>query len=185
MAKAKKQIQINEEREYTVPLRSSWLKVPSYRRAERATRALKQFLAKHLRVEDRDVKKIKLDKYVNEELWFRGMQKPPAKLKVKVKKIKVKDKEFFSVSLVNIPEVVKHRMNRDKKTSETDEKAKKKVEKKEEKIEKISEEKKEEIKEKEETSKENMQQIEKESHKQMKHTSKDKKIVPKRMALQK
>jgi len=39
-----------------------------------------------MRVPDRDVSKVKLDIYLNQEIWFRGKKKPPAKIKVRVKK---------------------------------------------------------------------------------------------------
>src|SRR3989338_11580624 len=87
MAKAdKKDEKIMLEREYIIPLRREWLKVPRYKRASKAIKAIKQFLARHMKVEDRDVRKVKLDKFLNEEIWFRGIKKPPAKIKVKVRK---------------------------------------------------------------------------------------------------
>lgn len=172
---AKKPIQVGDERIYVVPLRREWQKVPNYRRTEKAVKALKQFLAKHLRVEDRDTSKIKLDHFVNEEIWFRGSKNPVHKIKVKVKKIKEKDKEFFKVSLVDIHEVVKYRMARENKLGKEVEKVKKEK-KVEEKKEEETEEKKEETKEKEETSKEATQAIEKAEHKAMKHQTSGKHV---------
>ena len=62
MAKAKetgpKQIL---EREYIVPLRKGWLKVPDYKRANKAVKTLKEFLVKHMKVYDRDLRKIKIE----------------------------------------------------------------------------------------------------------------------------
>ena len=49
------------EREYIVPLRREWLKVAKFKRANRAVKALKKFLARHMKVYDRDLRKIKLD----------------------------------------------------------------------------------------------------------------------------
>ena len=60
------------QREYVVPMRRGFLKVPSYRKAKKAVAVLKQFIAKHMKVEDRDVRKVKLDMYLNEEIWHRG-----------------------------------------------------------------------------------------------------------------
>ena len=37
------------ERTYNVPLRKEFLKVPKYKRAKKAVKALKQFLAKHMK----------------------------------------------------------------------------------------------------------------------------------------
>jgi large subunit ribosomal protein L31e len=71
------------EREYIVPLRKEWLKVPRYRRAKKAVKALKEFMARHMKIYDRDLRKIKLDTYLNNELWFRGIKKPAHKIKIK------------------------------------------------------------------------------------------------------
>ena len=64
------------EREYIIPLRSEWRKVANYRRTGRAVKAIKKFIAKHMKVPDRDLDKVKLDMYLNNELWFRGRKKP-------------------------------------------------------------------------------------------------------------
>ena len=95
-----KEQKITIEREYVVPLRREWLKVPKYRRAKKAVRALKEFIAKHMKVYDKDLTKIKVDIYLNNELRFRGMKKPLAK--VKVKAIKYESGEV-AVKLVELP----------------------------------------------------------------------------------
>ena len=74
------------EREYTIPLRKFWFRVANYERTRRAVNAIKDFVAKHMKVEDRDIDKVKLDVYFNNELWYRGRANPPAKIKVKVRK---------------------------------------------------------------------------------------------------
>jgi len=102
------------EREYIIPLRHDWMKVPRYRRTPRAIKFIKTFLAKHMKVEDRDIRKIKLDKYLNQELWFRGIQNPPHKIKVKV----VKENGIVTAELVNIPEKVKFQMAREKRSDD-------------------------------------------------------------------
>ena len=84
MAETKKEEKL--EREYVIPLRNQWKRVPRYKRANKAIKAIKEFLAKHMKVENRDLKKIKVDTYLNEEVWFRGIKKPPAKIKIKAKK---------------------------------------------------------------------------------------------------
>lgn len=87
------------EREYIIPLRKEWQKVANYRRAGRAVKAIKKFIAKHMKVPDRDVDKVKLDTYLNQEVWFKGKRKPPAKLKVRA----VKEGEIVKVFLVDEP----------------------------------------------------------------------------------
>lgn len=172
-----KQNKIVLEREYVVPLRSEWLKVPKYKRANKAVKALKQFIAKHMKIYDRDLRKVKVDILLNNEIRFRGMRKPPARIKVKAVKY---DDDTVKVHLVNIPKHIEFEIARKaKKEAEKLAKDKKvKEEKKEEakpaetpkEEEKKAEDKKEE-KEKTEASKVATEQIEKQAAKQMKHTA--------------
>ena len=111
----KKDIKVEEvielEREYVIPLKRSVLKAPQYRRAKKAIKTIREFLVKHMKVEDRDLRKIKIDRYLNNEVWFRGIKKPANKIKVKA----VKKGGFVYVELAEIPEAVKFVMARDKK----------------------------------------------------------------------
>lgn len=139
---AEKKAQANE-REYVIPLRNEWRKVANYRRAGRASKEIKKFIARHMRVEDRDVSKVKLDRYLNNEVWFRGKTKPPAKLKVKAKR----DGDVIRVELAQMPDTHKFAKSRhDKRHKEPE--TKKAAPVKQEKKEETSEEKKEEQKEK-------------------------------------
>jgi large subunit ribosomal protein L31e len=92
-----------ETREYTIPLRKEWRKVANYRRAGRAAKHIKKFIARHMKVPERDLSKVKLDMYLNNEIWFRGKTKPPAKIKVKV----IKEDDIVKVYLAETPEVHK------------------------------------------------------------------------------
>ena len=170
------------EREYIVPLRKEFKKVPEYRRARRAVKALMNFIAKHMKVEERDIRNVKIDKYLNEEIWFRGIRKPPAKIKVKA----IKDSEgIVRVELVDIPDVVKFKIAREKREKDKVKKVEKKVEKKKE--EKTDEEKKDE-KEKTEAGAEEAMKQAKSQAKEMKHETKMDVKQPKRpvrQALQK
>ncbi len=94
------------EREYIVPLKKGVLNVPRYRRAKKAIRVLKEFMVKHMKVRDRDLKKVKIDMYLNNELWFRGIKKPANKIKVKAKKVD----GIVYVELAEIPEAVGYKM---------------------------------------------------------------------------
>src|SRR3989344_2130260 len=109
MAGEKKQNLI--EREYTIPLREKLRSVSRYKKTNKAVKTIKEFLARHMKIYDRDLNKIKLDKYLNEYLWFRGIRKPPYKVKVKVKK----DEEFVRVELVDLPEKLKFKKAREEK----------------------------------------------------------------------
>ena len=99
------------EREYIIPLRAEWAKVPRYKRANKAIKAIKEFLVRHMKIRDRDLKKIKIDTYLNEEVWFRGIKKPPAKIKVKA--IKIGDE--VRVELVDYADKLKFKKLRQEK----------------------------------------------------------------------
>ena len=123
---SKKEI-VKLEREYIVPLKKGILNVPQYRRAKKAVRILKEFMVRHMKVRDRDLKKVKIDIYLNNELWFRGIKKPANKIKVKAKKID----GIVYVELADIPEAVKYKMAWDKKQKNKTIKSKVKAPKKE------------------------------------------------------
>ena len=163
------------EREYTIPLRREWGKVPRYKRAKKAGKAVKEFLVRHMKVYDRDLDKIKIDRYVNEELWFRGIKKPPVRIKVKVRK---DSKGIVHVELADMPEKLKYK----KAKEERREKKADEVKTKHAHVqgesheghghdipEKETGEKKEEAEEKKAATIEGMEKLEKETAKKMKH----------------
>ncbi|MEM3405786.1 MAG: 50S ribosomal protein L31e [Candidatus Pacearchaeota archaeon] len=180
------------EREYIVNLRKYWIKKAYYKRINAAIKGLKKFVARHMRVEDRDIKKVKLDKWLNVEIWKRSRKKPPAKIKIKAKKL---DSGIVKVELAEIPEYWKYRIEKEKKILEEGEKIRKeKEEKKKELEEKAKEElRKAEEEAKEEIEKEKAEEIAKieeakEKHKEIKHEAKVSKIKKQpvtRKALQK
>jgi large subunit ribosomal protein L31e len=88
------------ERTYVIPLRAFLSKSPKYKRAKKAVRIVKEFLAKHMKVPDRDLDKIKLDPWLNRALWIRGIKKPP--YKVTVKATRGKDGNI-KVEIVSLP----------------------------------------------------------------------------------
>ena len=184
MAKKEIKPKIILEKEYIIPLRRGWLKVPKYKRANKAIKTLKEFIVRHMKIYDRDLRKVKIDELVNNEIRCRGMYKPLAKIKVKAKKY---DDGIVRIELINLPVHVKFAKLREEKKSAESEKKTKVEEKKEEKAEeikpKIEEEKAEEIKEKKEASKEEGLAKSKQQAKEMKHISKDKKVIIQRKAL--
>ena len=173
------------EREYTIPLKREWLKVARYKRTFRAVNAVKKFVAKHMKVEDRDVDKVKLDVYLNNELWFRGGKKPPTKIKVKA----IKEGENVRVELAEMPEKWKFlKAYQDRIHKKTDKKKSKTEEKSEEsKAEEKSEDEKKEEKEKAESSAVTQEKTMEAMAKAQKHTKfkKPTKAPLQRMALQK
>ena len=130
------------EREYIINLRREIMKVPRYRRTPKAIKAIKQFIAKHMRVPDRDLKKVKIDKWLNQEMWFRGIQNPLTKIKVKAKK----EEENIIVSLAEIPEKIKFQIAREEKSKQAAEKVKEKKKQEKTEAEKPEEKKPEESK---------------------------------------
>ena len=191
------------EREYVIPLRKEWMKVPRYKKANKAVKAIKEFLVRHMKVRDRDLRKVKVDGYLNEAVWSRGIKKPPARIKVKV----VKEGENVIAQLVDFPDKLKFKKarleKRDQKALEAVEAKKTMMEKAKETMtgggagsgpgaasqsvaekptEEQTEEKKEEEKEKKASVVEAGKEIEKSAAKQAKHQSKGNVKQPKHQA---
>jgi len=190
------------EREYIIPLRNKWKRVPRYKKANKAVKAVKEFIVKHMKIRDGDLNKVKVDTYLNEEIWFRGIRKPPAKIKVKA----IKEGDIVKVELAELPVNLKFKKAREEKIEaksmeileskkktldKLKEQTKKPEEKPEEKTEKTKEgeekpeekkedeTKKEEAKEKKAAVVESTEKMEKELAKKTKHQTKQSK-QPKR-----
>lgn len=131
------------ERTYTIPLRKEYLKVPRWKRTNKAVIAAKKFLQKHMKSEN-----VKLGKHLNEKLWKHGIKNPPHHVKVTVLK---DEKGVVKAELFGHKIEIKKK--EEKKPSKLEEVAKKagiktpkKVEKKKETEEKKEKSKKEENK---------------------------------------
>jgi len=131
MAKKEEKSKVVLEREYIIPLRKEFQKAPKYKRAKKTIKALKEFLAKHMKSDN-----IKIGKYLNLKVWEHGIKNPPHKVKVKVEKF---DDGLVKAELVGAP-VEKPKEKKPKKTEKTEENKEKKQ------PEKKIEEKKEESK---------------------------------------
>jgi len=125
------------ERIYVVPLRKV-KHTPSSKAAQRAVNAVRNFIKKHMKVEEDNVW---IDSSVNEALWARGKYKIPSKIRVRA--VKFDD----GVVEVSLPEVEFKSLREELKAIKTEKKPILKA--KEEKEEKV-EERKEEEEEKEE-----------------------------------
>ena len=183
MAEEKEQSK-KEEKEYIIPLRKATLKKPKYKRTGIAIKTIKQYVAKHMKIPDKDVSKVKLDPYFNNDIWFRGRAKPPAKIKVKV----IKEGDIVNVTFVEEPEIVKFARARNEKRHKPSEDPKKKPAKEEKPEEKSSEEAEEEKKEEKEKSKSAADQKAQQAAQQakaQKHTTKMKEPSIQRKALKK
>ena len=67
------------ERTYTIPLRKA-KQVPRKKRAPRAIKFIKSFLARHMKTSE-DM--IYVEPEINKKMWERGIEKPPSKIRVK------------------------------------------------------------------------------------------------------
>jgi large subunit ribosomal protein L31e len=78
------EIEVVEEKIYTIPLHHVWVVTPRGKRAPRAARDVKAFVARHMKAED-----VALSNEINSAIWARGINYPPRKISVRA----VKDKE--------------------------------------------------------------------------------------------
>jgi large subunit ribosomal protein L31e len=78
------EIEVVEEKIYTIPLRHVWVVTPRGKRAPRAVRDVRDFVSRHMKSEE-----VVVSNEVNEAIWSRGINKPPRKVSVRA----VKDKE--------------------------------------------------------------------------------------------
>jgi large subunit ribosomal protein L31e len=70
------------ERVYTIPLREV-KKAPRWKRSKKAVDEVRKYLAKHMKT---PVDEVKIGAGLNEAIWARGAQKPPARVRVKAVK---------------------------------------------------------------------------------------------------
>ncbi len=73
----------SDERIIIIPLRKEFLKSPRVKRANRAMRIIRAFLARHMKAEESNVR---ISQKIHEKIWERGAHKPPPKIKVKARK---------------------------------------------------------------------------------------------------
>lgn len=193
---ANKKTENKLEREYVIPLREKSRVVARYKKTPKAIKTIKEFLAKHMKVENRDLNKIKIDKDLNQFLWARGIRKHPHKIKVKA----IREGENVLVQLVDYPNNLKFKKLREEKMKksalESMENKKGMMQKMKENLQKPAEDKdknkdglddKKEAAEKEKATVEATQKFQKDKAKEAKHqTEKPKKAAkPVRVALQK
>jgi len=169
------------ERMYIIPLKREYLKVPKYKRTARAVKTVKKFIARHMKVSDRDLSKIKLDPYFNNWIWKQGKKSPPNKIKVKA----IKSEDIVTVSFAEIPDKVKFAKEKNERLHKKSEVKKAPVKSESQEPQKTEEEKTDE-KEKEQAVAESHEKEAKQKAKADKHTakvSKDKSAMSKRQVL--
>ena len=137
MAKKEEASKIILERVYVIPLRRETLKVPNFKKANKAMRTVKEFISRHMKTKD-----VFVGKYLNLKIWSHGAKNPPGKIKVNAAK---DDKGKVVVELFGAPKEKpkaeeKKSVKKEGKAAETPE------QKIEEKLEDAKEEKAEEAK---------------------------------------
>lgn len=163
--KKKGDAEIKLQRVYNIPLRKGTAKTPLYRKAKRAIKVMKEFLARHMKA---DIKDIKIGKYLNLKIWERGMSNIPHHVKVNA----TKDSDgLVMAELVGAPVEKKPEAKAGKKSEEKPKKEKK--EGKDAEAESAIEEMEEELEEKQEKAKE----IQKEELKTIKKEPVDEKMI--------
>lgn len=168
MAKKEEGPKVELERQYTIPLRKEFSKAPRYKRTNKAVKAIRQFLEKHVKSDN-----VKIGKYLNTEVWKHGIKNPPPRIKVNVKKYS--DGKAMA-ELVGAPEKVEPKEAK---------KAKKPVPKEEVKKAEIKEEVKKSVEEIKEKTKEVMKEKAEEIAKQIEQKPEEKKVpaeAPKEVA---
>jgi large subunit ribosomal protein L31e len=93
--KEKEEEEIVEERTYTIPLGKALVRPPK-KRTPRAMQMVKAFITKHMKLEmpveeeeeKEELPSLIISKEVNEKIWYRGIEKPPRKIRVRAAKDK-------------------------------------------------------------------------------------------------
>jgi len=115
-------IKVGDEVIFTVPIRKIKKIVPRWKRAPRAVKFVREFVARHAKAEE-----VIIAPEVNEKIWERGIEKPPNKLRIKVKVVEeeVEGKGKVRVAYVELPPEAKKTTKKEKKTGKKEEEEKK------------------------------------------------------------
>ena len=95
MAKKEEAPKVVLERTYNIPLRRETLKVPTFKKANKAMKTIRIFISKHMKAKD-----VAIGKYLNLYVWKHGMTNPPHHVKVNASK---DDKGKVFVEMVGAP----------------------------------------------------------------------------------
>ena len=94
------------ERQYTIPLRSEFQKVPIFLKTRKAVKTIKKFTMRHMKFEE-----VNIGKYLNLKLWERGNTNPPHKVQVVIELVSEKqdgkERKFARVELLGAPKEAK------------------------------------------------------------------------------
>lgn len=103
-----------EETQFTIPLRKEFSKAPSYKRSEKAIKAIREFIERHMKTDN-----VKIGKNLNLKIFERGRKNPPPRIKVKA----VKEDKLVRVELPEFPfdiKVEKKEKKKEVKAKETE-----------------------------------------------------------------
>ena len=130
------------ERIYYIPLRRETLKVPPFKKTNKAVKTVREFISKHMKSDN-----VAIGKYLNLNIWNHGAKNPPHHVKVNAVK---DDKGKVFVELVGAlkeePKMEEKKEAKEQKIVKEAEFTEKPGEKLEKQIEEIKEEKAEESK---------------------------------------
>ena len=143
------------ERIYNIPLRKETLKVPPFKKANKASKTVRQFISKHMKSDN-----VVIGKYLNLRIWKHGAKNPPHHVNVNAIK---DDKGKVFVELVDAPKE-KSKAEEKKKITAKEEKVVKEAEFKEKPLERLEKE----VEEIKEEKAEEAKKIEKEEIKELK-----------------
>ena len=87
-------IKSGEEVIFVVPIQKIKKRVPRWKRAPRAARFVREWIARHAKADE-----VIIGTDVNEKIWERGAEKPPSRLRVKVVVEESEGKRIAKVSL--------------------------------------------------------------------------------------
>jgi len=160
MAKKEEASKTILERVYNIPLRRETLKVPPFKKANKAVKAVRQFISKHMKSEN-----VVIGKYLNLKIWNHGAKNPPHHVKVNAAK---DDKGKVFVEIVDAPKEQPKVEVREPSSAPPSMEKKKEVEKESKAEEKPEEKLEKEIEEIKEEKAEEAKKIEKEEIKELK-----------------
>ncbi len=127
-----------EERIYTIPLRSVF-RVPRTRRAKKAISVIREFLKRHMKVEE-----VIIGNSINETVWSKGLKKPPRRIRIHA--VVHEGKVYSELLGVDIKLPEKKEEKKKEEREEKSEEAKEGKTSEEEKTKDVKEEDKEEVK---------------------------------------
>ncbi len=109
-----------EERIYTINLYKEWKKVHIWKRTKKCIKAIREFIAKHMKA---NVEDVKIDMWVNIEIWKNSIKNPPRKIRIKA----IKDeKGIVKVELLEKPKKLlkleKKKLSEEKRKTEKESK---------------------------------------------------------------